>query len=286
MTASVAIMLPGGYWVDGERHRDARLRPVGGSDTDFLFEEGDGLFTAVRVSALLGRCLERLGPPGPVSVGAVSQLSVGDREALLLHLRRLTFGDRLQGVVDCPDCEEKMDLDLRVSDLLLPPYDDCRQLYETEITDDGSAYRVSFRLPTGADQEETAILAHDSDQGTATETLLRRCVLEIDGGPGVTADELPPAVTEQLPETMSELDPQAEVLLSLSCPACGHDFLAPFDTAAYLFEELGSRSNRIYGEVHLLALYYHWSEADILAMSEGKRRRYLDLLEAALGGEA
>jgi hypothetical protein len=211
---------------------------------------------------------------------------VGDREALLLHLRRLTFGDRLQGVADCPDCEAKMDLDLRISDLLLPPYEDCRQLYETEITDNGSAYRLSFRLPTGADQEEAAILARSSDHGTATEALLRRCVLHIDGGPGATADEIPPAVAEQLPETMSELDPQAEVLLDLSCPACGHDFLAPFDTGAYLFEELRSRSNRLYREVHLLALYYHWSEAEILAMSEGKRQRYLDLLEAALGGES
>ncbi len=288
MTGAVAITLPGGYWVDGERYRDAELRPVSGSDTDFLFEEGGQLLPALRTTALLVRCLQRLGPPGPVSVGAVRRLSIGDREALLLHLRRLTFGDRLQGEVECPapECEERMDLDLHINDLLLPPYDDCRQQYETAIADNGSKYRLRFRVPTGADQEEAAILAHRSDHLTATETLLRRCVLQMAGGHGTRTEELPQAVTEHLPQTMSELDPQAEVVLSLSCPACGHDFLAPFDTATYLFGELTARSNRLYREVHLLALYYHWNEAEILSMSEGKRHRYLDLLEEALGREA
>ena len=31
-------------------------------------------------------------------------------------------------------------------------------------------------------------------------------------------------------------------------------------------------------EVHVLALHYHWSEADILRLSERKRRGYLALL--------
>jgi hypothetical protein len=36
--------------------------------------------------------------------------------------------------------------------------------------------------------------------------------------------------------------------------------------------------------VHVLAFHYHWSEADILAMSGSRRRRYLGLLANALGG--
>ncbi len=31
-------------------------------------------------------------------------------------------------------------------------------------------------------------------------------------------------------------------------------------------------------EVHVLALHYHWSEADILALPSPKRQRYLALL--------
>lgn len=35
-------------------------------------------------------------------------------------------------------------------------------------------------------------------------------------------------------------------------------------------------------EVHALALHYHWSERDILALPRARRRRYLALLADAL----
>jgi hypothetical protein len=38
--------------------------------------------------------------------------------------------------------------------------------------------------------------------------------------------------------------------------------------------------------VHLLALHYHWSEAEILGMTQQKRRLYLDLLSDALSGRS
>lgn len=41
--------------------------------------------------------------------------------------------------------------------------------------------------------------------------------------------------------------------------------------------------NALYQEVHLLALHYHWSEADILRLPFPKRRRYLRLLAQHLG---
>lgn len=36
--------------------------------------------------------------------------------------------------------------------------------------------------------------------------------------------------------------------------------------------------DRLYQEVHHLALHYHWSEAEILRLPRGKRQRYLGLL--------
>jgi hypothetical protein len=36
--------------------------------------------------------------------------------------------------------------------------------------------------------------------------------------------------------------------------------------------------DRLYTEVHYLALHYHWSEREILALTRGKRRKYLGLL--------
>jgi hypothetical protein len=281
------ITLPGGCWIGGTRHREAGLRPINGSDEDFLLDAGSLLPPAHRTTALLARCLERLGPAGPVTPETVRSLTVGDREALLLHLRLLTLGDRLQGVVDCPnsDCGEKMDLDLKVGDLLLPPYEDCRRSYEAEVADNGSDYRVHFRLPTGADQEDVVVAAR-TDPQAAAELLLHRCVESVTGGDEEPVETLPPAVADRISDVMSGLDPQAELTLSLTCPACDHTFLAPFDAASYLFQELDGRVKRLYREVHLLAFYYHWSEAEIIDMPDRKRRLYLELLEEALAEEA
>jgi hypothetical protein len=36
--------------------------------------------------------------------------------------------------------------------------------------------------------------------------------------------------------------------------------------------------DRLYEEIHLLALHYHWSEAALLGLPRSKRRRYLALV--------
>ena len=288
MSHTATITLPGGVWLDGMCHREAGLRPFTGGDEAFLLETGESLLPAQRTTALLARCLTRLGALNSVTTETVWSLAVGDREALLLHLRRLTLGDRLQCVLSCPrpDCDEKMDLELKVSDLLLPPYPHAQERYEATVRENGTAYGVRFRLPTGADQEAAASLA-PSDPQAAADLVLRRCVERVtaEGENGQPIKDWPPAVARQIPAIMAELDPQAELVLNLNCPVCGHAFSTLLDTAAFFFQELAGRVRHLYREVHLLAFYYHWSEAEIMGMTARKRHRYLDLLAEALSEE-
>jgi hypothetical protein len=44
-----------------------------------------------------------------------------------------------------------------------------------------------------------------------------------------------------------------------------------------------STLDRLYQEVHVLALHYHWSERSILALPAAKRQRYLGLLASQFG---
>ena len=84
---------------------------------------------------------------------------------------------------------------------------------------------------------------------------------------------------------MAERDPQAETILELVCPECETAFTAPFDAADYLHRELRDHGRAVYREVHQLALAYHWSETEILAMTRQRRRLYLGLLaETAVVG--
>src|SRR4051794_29978680 len=118
MTSSVVATLPGGRWVHGACCREAQLRELTGEDQTCLAEEARALPPAQWTTEVLARCVTALGSGEPVTRETVRSLTVGDREALLLHLRCLTAGDRLQCVLTCPSpgCEEKLDLELKAAD--------------------------------------------------------------------------------------------------------------------------------------------------------------------------
>jgi hypothetical protein len=50
-----------------------------------------------------------------------------------------------------------------------------------------------------------------------------------------------------------------------------------FDIGRYLWEELRAQAVRLLHEVHTLARFYGWREADILALSAARRHAYLEL---------
>jgi hypothetical protein len=292
MPTSMTITLPSGLWVDGVHHRQASLRALTGEDESFITETRELWRPAECVTAILGRCLTRLGNLDVTNKNSqelARRLTVGDREALMLHLRRLTLGDNLAGVLSCPNpgCSTPVDLALRVADLLLPPYPQPQPEYRAVVQENGLTWQIRFRLPTGQDQEDASQMTGSQINESAS-LLLKRCLLAIvageSEGTSVSLDgELPAAIVAALPDLLIERDPQAEVQLELSCPTCGHKFSALLDTAGYFFREITRRSSYLYQQIHTLALYYHWSETDIMSMPTERRLRYLNLLEEAFG---
>lgn len=277
----VEVTLPGGFERDGTWQRTVRLRPWCGHDEVWLSEDAAAATPAARTNRLLARCLA--GGEERARAAFVRDLTVGDREALLLHLRRITLGERLSCVLGCPACGDKLDLDLDVGDLLVPPYEHRTRQHQATLDGDDS-FRVHFRLPTGGDQEYAAEQTGVDPSQTARE-LLERCIETIATGEDPATGGVPEAVAERLPKLMAELDPQAELWLDAACPACGEPFRALFDSARYLLQEIVQSSARLFHEVHLLAYHYHWSESEILGMTGRRRQRYLEMLADALGEE-
>jgi hypothetical protein len=278
---TVEVVLPGGFEHEGAWRRRVWLRPWCGRDQAFLAEEERALTAAARTTALLARCLQ-LAPSGaPAAAGLARALTVGDREALLLALHRISAGERLLCVLTCPHCGERLDLELAVADLLLPPYGYEGARHRRRIEEGAEVFEVGFHLPTGGDQEAVAPLAGEDAAGAA-DALLQRCVEEVRTGDGRLLEGLPAPVARRLPEVLSELDPQAETLLRATCLACDGAFTALFDAGQFVQQEIGQPSDRLYREVHLLAYHYHWSEAEILALPPRARQRYLGLLAEAL----
>lgn len=279
------VELPGGIRLEGSWRRDAVLRPLAGRDEAFLLQEGRALTPAARTTAVLARCLSRIGSVSRVTPDISRSLIIGDREALLLHLRRLTLGEKISCLLKCPACAEKLDLDLEVSELLLPPYGPATDAHEMSVPTDDGSYRVRFRLPNGADQEQAAAVVAAAPE-SAAELVLGRCVQDIvDERTGEPAQPIPAAVADAVIKKMAELDPQAEILLDLVCPACGGSFGTSFDIGDYFYREFCGRERDLHREIHLLAFHYHWSEREILRLTRRKRLIYLDLLSSALSEE-
>src|SRR5215207_1450997 len=182
-------------------------------------------------------------------------LPVGERDARLLELRALLFGDELDGAADCPDCGETVEYRLDTGPLLAGrPESEAFELA-------ASGRRLTVRLPTGADLTEAASVG---DLEAARALLLERCV-----GKGVAA-ALPADVIAELSDQLARSDPRADARLALTCPACGCRWTVALESGAWLWSEVDAWARRTLFDVHALASAYGWSEAEILAL--GPRR--------------
>jgi hypothetical protein len=270
-----AIKLPGGLMLE-EDHRleEAELRPLTGWEEDWLAAH-PAMPSAVAVTRLLSSCLVRIGDVAPTS-DLVRRLLVGDRDYLILQLRRLTLGDEVQAVFRCPACDCNMDVSFDAKDVPVLFRPEAAADHSISLDSATSGTRtVRFRLPCGADQE--AVL--DLDPQEAAVALLGRCVLDCGGIP-LSVDE-----GDAIAAAMDRCAPQLDLELDLACPECGKQFLAPFDTTAFFLGEMKINGGQLLREIHSLAFYYHWSEAEIMDLRRDRRRAYLDLLSDALRQE-
>lgn len=205
----------------------------------------------------------------------LARLAVGRRDALLMRLRERTFGRQVSGFAQCPQCAARLQFSLDLAS------------YETGEALAGepgaqemehAGWWLRFRVP---DSRDLAVAARFPEEGSARRALVQRCVLAArdDGGrevpPQVVPDVLPEEVVAELARRMEELDPLSYLPLAIDCANCGHDWVLLFDIAALFWEEIASTAERLLHEVRTLALAYGWSEGEILAMSDARRRFYL-----------
>lgn len=221
---------------------------------------------------------------------ALARLPIGRREALLLDLRRATFGGRLTARADCPSCGDPLEIALDADDLLAgaaPPEPDRSEAEARyELVVDG--WRLTFRLPNSLD---IAAAAGAGSAAAARRTLIGRCVetVQAEGtgrraaGSKSRAADPPPALTDAMLDAlmawMIACDPLMEIRLQMVCPACGHQWDTLLDVAAYVWTEIDVEARRLLRDVHRLAKAYHWREGDILQMSRLRRQSYLELLD-------
>ncbi|MEG9436334.1 hypothetical protein JAO29_09175 [Edaphobacter sp. HDX4] len=195
---------------------------------------------------------------------SLDELSIGERDTRLLRLRELTFGPRLAGVTDCPNCDGRLELEFDVGQMnAIQPSSAPRFL-------EHSGYEIEFRLPNSHDLRAARAV---SDAAYARVILFERCTKC-----PLPLDEAPAEVIEAVASAMSLADPQGDLRIALECPICRCSWEEIFDIASFLWHEVRALAMRIAYEVHQLASAYGWSEVDIVAMSSRRRQIYLEML--------
>ena len=93
-------------------------------------------------------------------------------------------------------------------------------------------------------------------------------------------NQVTPALFAEYPDpaAMAAADPQAEIEISLECPACTCHWTEIFDIDSFFWTELQAWAARILREIHQLASAYGWSEREILALPPLRRNTYLNLI--------
>ncbi len=217
-----------------------------------------------------GLLLLRLAQPS-AEQGALGEWSAGHRDASLLQLREQVFGPSLSMLTSCRSCGESLELDVPVAEMVVPGAD----APPAPLSVSEGSYRVTFRLPSAGD---LATLGAADPETVDERWLLERCIVEAsESGVARQASELPDPVLEAVASAMASADPQAEMEVSLDCPACGDAFSSRFDIVSFLWQEVDAQATRLLGEVGMLAAAFGWSEREVLSMSAWRRACYVGL---------
>jgi hypothetical protein len=182
--------LPGGYVLGNDfpsTRYDAEVRELTGADEEAITKARQGG---------VGKFISTLLASGTVSVGGektspvlLSNLLLGDRDMLLLEIRRATYGDDIVWErYSCMHCGEEFRLSVTLDEIPIRRLEDPSQrIFEVELRKGRKAF---VRLPVGNDQDAVLAIADrttDSEQNTL---LLSRCLISV-----VEADGSENAVT-------------------------------------------------------------------------------------------
>lgn len=242
------------------------MRSLSAHELLHIWEWGQTQHPIDRALSLLAVACPELTPE------QLAQLSIGQRDAQLLTLREGLFGSQLTSLITCPQCGERLEIQLEAQDLRVAAEAISPAILTTHVED----CTVEFRLPNSYD---LAAIARYADPQQAQQSLLERCILQVsDNLEGISTGELPANLADAIAAQMAQADPQADMQLANECPICQCQWQTTFDILAFLWSEINTWAQRLLGEVHLLASVYHWHEADILAMSPNRRALYLEMI--------
>jgi hypothetical protein len=171
------VLLPGGFISeDGSLIKYAEVRELNGVDEELIYKSGS---MGRALATILQRAVVSIGS-NPIERDTLDNLLSGDRDALLLGIYRVTFGETVEFKTTCSGCRTELDISVNLStDVPIKNMED-------PIQDRTFSYQskkhgvIIVGLPTGRAQKK---LIENADK-TASELnsiLLGECLKSING---------------------------------------------------------------------------------------------------------
>lgn len=224
---SLSVELPAGLLdVDGRVTREATVRELNGFDEEELSRWATN--TAKTLEVLLERGVALLGDSAPTKE-TLSQLTVGDREMLLLAIRKATYGSTVTFTgIYCPHCESREDLEIDL---------DTDVAINNLASDEGRQFEVKLsrgtaiaHMPDGFSQMATLADPDASPAQTVT-TILRWCVDRIGGVPVLSDNDIRRLSARDRNTLVDEIAKRRVGPdfrgVKKACPSCGEDIATP-----------------------------------------------------------
>lgn len=173
------VTLPGGLIRKDSLIRTVQVKELTGEDEEALARASQSMNPFVFLDRLLKCGVIKIGnEPSAETEKLLSQMLIGDREALILGIRKATYGDIIQvpGWL-CTNCGAKADLEMEVSDIPIENMSDPMNETTFKINMRKGGFAL-VRLATGADQIAT-FEKPELTQAQRETILLSRCVISI-----------------------------------------------------------------------------------------------------------
>jgi endogenous inhibitor of DNA gyrase (YacG/DUF329 family) len=221
MLSEKSVELFGGFETKTGLRMAVAIREMSGWDEETIFNPK----LARNPEKLITELLFNVIADGDLTKNQIHEIYGGDRDILLLELRRLSYGDEMTMTIPCPRCRQESDFLIHLEQVELKPFKSVDTPFELKKgfeKDKVTFAKGKLFQPKGRDNEQfTQSLS--VNVGRANSELLASCV-KFDDLEEVTVEDignLSAKEKNQLLKLMGDNSFGPDLEQEVSCPECG-----------------------------------------------------------------
>lgn len=258
--ATKDVQLPCGLGPDkeGRIHRDATIAPMTGAVRKNIARPEVRQNLGKIVDTILLSGLKRVGPVERIDRRVLDKMLIGDRDFLMLEIRKLSMTSAVNATMKCGSCGDQIDIKYDLNRIPIRQLADkgdgievsgLERLFTLDWTSEDGKITVNgkFRFPNGNDQLLTAQGA-TRNPIEANYNLWYRCLQEWDGKPvekvsPTLFDDLTLPVVDAVDAEFRKRQPGPDLRQPVSCPLCGADNDLDLSASDFLFPLVRGRTS-------------------------------------------